>query len=926
MRQFYRGILLLLLTAISCLPHAFAQEAKQPPVSVSLNQQPFPEFVRAVEAATDYRFFYNPAYLDSLTVTVQVKDKPLETVLEQVLGNTAFKFAIDAQNKVYITKGKQIQVNLPEGFFEIQTGTTEKRPVLASDFMPADVGSRRRASSELKLYEVGVRSAKAAGKATLSGRLHNAATGEPVIGVSVYLESPMIGTVSDQDGFYTLSLPVGRHQLIIKGMGMQATKRQILLHSDGKLDIALEEDARMLKEVLVEADKDKNVTGLQMGVEKLDIRTIKQVPTAFGESDILRVVLTLPGVKSVGEGSTGMNVRGGSTDQNLILFNGATIYNPSHLFGFFSAFNPDIVQSAELFKSAIPARYGGRLASVLEIKTREGNKKKLAGAGGIGLLTSRLTLEGPIVSDKTSFIIGGRSTYSNWLLRQLPSDSFNSSTASFYDVNAHISHEIDEKNSLSVTGYTSKDAFRLSADTLYRFSNHNASVKWNRTFDEKLFGEFTGAFSHYGYGITSNKNPENAFELDFGMNQGNVQADFTYFPNPKRTINFGINSILYSVSPGSFMPNSPESLVAPDKLQNEKALETAIYLSEKFDLTDRLSVEAGLRYSLYNALGPRRVLSYATDAPRTETTVQDTAYYKAGDPFATYHGPEYRLSARYGLSDNSSVKLSYNRLRQYIHMLSNTVSMSPTDVWKLSDSNIRPQVGNQVALGYYQNFRANTLELSVEGYYKTMRDFLDYKSGASLFMNHHIETDVVNAQGKAYGAEVMLKKLSGRLNGWISYTYSRTLIRVNTSATAEVINNGAYYPSNFDKPHDFTLISNYQFSKRISTSFNFTYSTGRPITLPIARYQYGNSQRVLYSDRNAYRVPDYYRADIAINLEGNHRIQKLAHSSWTLAVYNLTGRKNPYSVFFKAEEGEIRGYQLSIFGQPIPTLTYNFKF
>ncbi|MFT2007997.1 TonB-dependent receptor [Pontibacter sp. 13R65] len=921
-----RGILSLLCCCICCLTPCLAQSGEPKAVSGTFTNLTFAEFVQKVEASTRYQFFYQPDLLDSLTITVQATDKPLDTVLRQVFQNSEFKFAIDAQQNVYITKGRQIELNLPAGFFEIQPENVEQQPAIASGFVPSNASSKRRATSELKLHEVGTRSGKTSGKVTLSGHLQNYTTGEPVVGVSVYTESPMVGTVSDTDGFYSLSLPPGRHQLLIKGMGMQSTRRQIQLYSDGTLDIYLEEDARLLQEVLVEADKDKNVSSLQMGMEKLDIRSIKQVPTAFGESDILRVVLTLPGVKSVGEGSTGMNVRGGSTDQNLILFNGATVYNPSHLFGFFSAFNPDVVQSAELFKSAIPARYGGRLASVLEIKTREGNKQKFAGAGGIGLLTSRLTLEGPIVSDRTSFILGGRSTYSNWLLRQLPNDSFSNSQASFYDINGYISHKINDKNSLSITGYTSRDAFRLSADTLYQFANHNASLKWNRTFDEKLFGEFTGAFSHYGYGITSDKNPENAFELSFGMNQANVQADFSYFPNAKRSINFGVQSTFYSISPGRFMPDSPESLVAPDELQQEKALETAIYLSEKFDITPRLSVEAGLRYSLFNAIGPRKVLNYAANAPRTESTVQDTAFYSAGDPFATYHGPEYRLSARYSLTDNSSVKLSYNRLRQYIHMLSNTVSMSPTDVWKLSDTNIRPQVGNQVALGYYQNFRANTLELSVEGYYKTMRDFLDYKSGASLFMNHHIETDVVNARGKAYGAEVMLKKMSGRLNGWISYTYSRTLIQVNNPETAEVINNGAYYPSNFDKPHDFTLISNYQFSKRISTSFNFTYSTGRPITLPIARYNYGNSQRVLYSDRNAYRVPDYYRADIAINLEGNHRIQKLAHSSWTLAVYNLTGRKNPYSVFFKSEGGEIKGYQLSIFGQPIPTLTYNFKF
>lgn len=893
-------------------------------ISGNFTHVSFDAFVQTVEDQTSYRFFYDPATVDSLEVNLQVQKQPLEKVLQQVLAGTALKFAISGTNQVFITKGSPIQVALPDGFFERRA--PEAVQYVAPPLAQAGKQSKKKAASELKLYEIGVRRENPTGKASLAGYLRDAKTGEALIGASVYIESPLIGTTSDQYGYYALTLPVGRHQLNIKGIGLKNTRRQIMLYSDGKLDIDIEEDVRSLKEVLVEAEKDKNVSGLQMGVEKLDIRTIKQVPTAFGEADILRVVLTLPGVKSVGEGSTGMNVRGGSTDQNLILFNDATIYNPSHLFGFFSAFNPDVLKTVELYKSAVPAKYGGRLSSVLEVTTREGNKKQLTGSGGIGLLTSRLTLEGPIVKDKTSFIIGGRSTYSNWLLKQLPNKSYNKSSASFYDLNGQVTHEIDSKNTLYLSGYLSKDKFKLSADTLYQFSNRNASIKWKHNFHNKLYGVLTGAYSHYDYAVTSEKNPVNASELTYGLNQANLQADFSYFHNAKHTVDFGASSILYNIAPGSLKPYSDESLIAADALQRERAVESALYVSDRIDFSRRLSLSLGLRYSFFNAMGPREVFAYAPGAPRSEGSVQDTLSYKAGDSFASYHGPEYRLSARLGLTDNSSVKLSFNRLRQYIHMLSNTTSVSPTDIWKLSDSNIRPQVGNQVALGYYQNFRANTIEFSVEGYYKTMQDFLDYKSGATLVMNHHIETDVVNAEGKAYGVELMLRKMTGKLNGWASYTYSRTLVRVNNPEAAEVINNGEYYPSNFDKPHDFTMVSNYRFSQRFSTSLNFTYSTGRPITLPLAKYYDGNVQRILYSDRNAYRVPDYYRVDFAMNIEGNHKVRKLAHSSWTLAVYNLTGRRNPYSIYFKSEDGKVKGYKLSIFGNPIPTVTYNFKF
>ncbi|WP_205503416.1 TonB-dependent receptor [Rufibacter psychrotolerans] len=930
MPQLYRITILFAFLLLAGLAPARAQTAEAPPLSLTLQNASFQEFVRQVEANSRYRFYYDPAWVDSLQVTLQVAQQPLAPILEQVFAGTTLKFAITPQGFVLITQGKDFMAHLPAGFLRreapaAQPSTPAGRSAASQPYLAGDQ-DRKKNTSEAKLYVIGVKRENATGNANLAGHLRDAKSGEPIIGASVYIQSPLVATTSDQYGYFSLTLPVGQHELLIRGIGIKNSKRRIALYSDGKLDIEIEEDVRSLKEVLVEAEKDRNVAGMQMGMERLDIRAIKQVPTAFGETDILRVVLTLPGVKSVGEGSTGMNVRGGSTDQNLILFNDATVYNPSHLFGFFSAFNPDIVKTVELHKSNIPARYGGRLSSVLEVVTRDGNKKKFSGSGGLGLLTSRLTLEGPITKDKTSFLVAGRSTYSDWLLKKLPQESFSKSSASFYDVNAQINHEFDDKNTLYVSGYLSKDKFRLASDTLYNFTNQNASVKWKHIFHNKLYSVLTGAYSHYSYGVNSENNPVNASNLTFGINQANLQADFNYFLNPKHTLDFGASSILYNVKPGSLKPVGSESLIMPDVLQRERALESALYVSDQIDLSPRFSVYLGLRYSMFNALGPRNVFAYAPGVPKTEGTMLDTLSYGSGKAFATYHGPEYRVSARFGLTDNSSVKMSFNRMRQYIHMLSNTATMSPTDTWKLSDANVRPQVGDQIALGYYRNFRSNTIELSVEGYYKKMKDFLDYRNGATLLLNHHIETDVANAEGKAYGVEVMLKKLTGKLNGWVSYTYSRTLVRLNNPQVSEVINQGKWYPSNFDKPHDVTLISNYRFSQRFSTSLNFTYSTGRPITLPIAKYQDGNAQRIFYSDRNQHRVPDYYRVDFAMNIEGNHKIKKLAHSSWTLAVYNLTGRKNPYSVYFRSDNGKIKGYQLSIFGRPIPTITYNFRF
>ena len=924
MKPLYTVAFLLFLSLCALTGHG-----QQPDKLVTGNfvRVPFEQFASQLEAQTASRIYFDPAVVDSLLVTLQVQQQPLRSVLQQALQNTALRFAIDADNHVFITKGTAIDTGLMPGFFQQATSdnTMATRPDEEQTTTQAEGRSRYVSAAEYKVYELGT-GGTAGGKVTLAGHIRDQKSGEPVIGATIYSESPSIGTSTDQFGYYSLTLPTGRYDLKVRGLGIKNTKRQVILRGNAKLEIEVEEDITPLKEVVIEAEKDKNVSGMQMGLDKLDIKTMRQVPTAFGETDILRVVLTLPGVKSVGESSTGLNVRGGATDQNLILFNDATIYNPAHLFGFFSAFNPDILQTVELYKSAIPAKYGGRLSSVLEITTREGNKKKFSGSGGIGPLTSRLTLEGPIVKDRSAFIISGRSSYSDWLLRRLNNSSFRNSSAAFYDVTAHISHKIDDKNSVYATGYLSTDRFRLASDTTYRYLNQTASLKWRHNFNNQFYGVLTGAYSHYGYDITSEQNEVNASRLQYAINQTSVRADFSYFPNSRHTIDFGVSSQLYHIAPGSLTPLGAESLITPDVLQKEQAVESALYFSDRIDINQRLSVSLGLRYSLFNALGPSDVYRYASNDSRTENSIIDTVRYASGKVLATYHGPEYRVSARYSLTDNSSVKASYNRTRQYIHQLSNTASVSPTDIWKLSDYNIRPQIGDQYSIGYYRNLKSNTIEASVETYYKTLYDFVDYKSGATLILNHHIETDIVNARGKAYGVEVLVKKLTGKINGWVSYTYSRSLVQVNAGTPSDQINGGNYYPSNFDKPHDFTLIGNYRFSRRFSSSLNFTYSTGRPITLPLAKYYVGNSMRVYYSDRNAYRVPDYLRADLALNIEGSHKVKKLAHSSWTIGVYNLTGRRNPYSIYFKSENGQIKGYKLSIFGQPIPTVTYNFKF
>lgn len=901
--------------------HLYAQDTKK--VSLDLKEATFGELAKNIEEQTDYIFYYNALQMDTLLVTITVTNQPVRDVLNQVLAKSSFNYSIDKEQHIFVTYGRIIQTSLPLDFFQ-KVEVKNKEAEVVVDYFE---GQRREVDTKQKVYDIGIKSNTIKkGNATITGRVIDIETGEPIAGAAIFIREPLIGASADPLGYYSLTLPKGRHTLVINSLGMQETERSIILYSNGSLDIELQENVQSLKEVLVTAEREDNIVNPQIGIEKMDIKTIKRIPTAMGESDVLRVILTLPGVSSVGEASTGFNVRGGTVDQNLIQLNEATIYNPSHLFGFFSSFNPDVLKDVQLYKSSIPAKFGGRLSSVLDITTREGNKKKLSGSGGIGLITSRLSIEGPLGSEKTSFILGGRSNYSNWLLRNLEDPDFRASSASFYDINFGIAHQFNKKNNLTVNAYLSRDRFQFRNDTTYAYNNLAVSIKWKNLISDKLFNETSVAYSRYNFDVNADRNPVNAYNLGFIIEETNFKSGLNFFPSKDYAFEAGINGKYYQLSPGSLRPEGTASLVEENIIDSESALETALYLSGEFDFSNKISVNAGLRYVMFNHFGPSEVVSYAEGVPRTESSIVSTTNFDRGEIVKTYHGPEVRAAFRYALNSQSSIKLSYNMQRQFIHMLSNTAAIAPTNIWKLSDTHIKPQFGQQLSLGLYKNFQRGLIETSLEAYYKTVNNFLDFKSGATLIMNSLIETDVINTRSKAYGVEFLIKKTKGKLNGWLSYTYSRSLLQQDDDIAGELINQGEWYPSNFDKPHDVTLVGNYKFSHRVSLSLNFTYSTGRPITLPISTFNYGGSDRVLYSDRNEFRIPDYYRTDISINLEGNHKVRKLAHSSWTLAVYNLTGRKNPYSIFFISENGNVQGYRLSIFGRPIPTVTYNFKF
>ena len=901
------------------------QGQTRPLITGNFKELKLGQFIRELESSSGYHFYYDSLQVDSIQVNLTVKDQPLDKVLEKALANTGFNFSIDQYNNVFLIRDIIIKTDLPAGFFGTKT-TVDSIINPVADLESARGSNVISASLENKLYEIGTKNNNMTGNSTLAGYVRDDKTNEPLPGVSVYLEdNSAIGTTTDQYGYFSLSLSKGVHILNIQSIGRRDARRHIAIYSDGKMDIYLHEQIISLREVVFSSSKTNNVRSVQLGAEKLNIATIKKIPTVFGEADVLRAILVLPGVKTVGEASTGFNVRGGATDQNLILFNGTTIYNPSHFFGFFSAFNPEVIKDVQLFKSSIPAKYGGRLSSVLDITAKEGNKKKFAGSAGIGPVTSRLNIEGPLSKDSSSsFVLGGRATYANWLLNLLPKD-YENSKASFYDVSLLTTHELNKKNSLYLTAYLSKDKFNLNNDTTYQYSNQNLSLQWKHIFNNKLNSLVTGGYDFYKYNINSDANKINAYDLEFNIRQLNVKSDFTYYLNARHTIQFGLNTIHYKLNPGSYRPVGSESLVKADIIPPEQGLESAIYIGDSYKISRDLSMDYAFRYSFYQYLGPHAVSYYTEGLPKSESSRTGTKEYEKG-VIKNYSGPEYRFALRYAFTPNFSVKAGFNSLRQYIHMLSNTTAIAPTDIWKLSDPNIQPQQGNQVSLGLYKNFKSNTIETSVEVYYKEMKHYLDYKSGAVLVLNHNIETDVINTKGKAYGLELLLKKTAGKLNGWIAYTYSRTLLKMDDSLAGEVINGGEYYPSNYDKPHDINIVGNLKISHRFSISSNIVYSTGRPLTLPVGRYFYAGSQRVLYSDRNADRIPNTFRIDLSMNIEGNHKVQQKTHNSWTVGVYNLTGRDNPYSVYFISENGQIKGYQLSIFGSVIPYVNFNIRF
>ncbi len=757
-------------------------------------------------------------------------------------------------------------------------------------------------------------------KYSISGNLTDANNGEALIVNTIRIVEESKGAATNVYGFYSLTLDAGIYNVEFSYIGYETIKKEIVLNNDLRIDLELEESSKVMSEVVVEGKSSStNVESMDMSKDELKIEQIKKIPALMGEIDVIKAIQLLPGVQTIGEGGSGFFVRGGGADQNLILLDEANVYNASHLMGFFSVFNPDAVKNVELYKGGIPAQYGGRLSSVLDIRMKDGNMKKFEAEGGIGTITSRLTLSFPIKKDKGSFMIAGRRNYADIFLPLAPSQDLKTAQLYFYDANIKGNYNINDKNRIFLSGYFGRDVFSLANQFRMNWGNGTGTLRWNHIFSNKLFLNSTIVYSNYDYLLgTPQGGDENGDTFTWLSNIQDyyIKEDFNYYLNPNNSIKFGFQSAYHSISPGriEFNVDGLENEIANP---NTNSLEHGIYVSNEQKFTTRFSALYGLRYSLFQNIGEGKVYEYDADFNPV-----DTNFYGKGEIYQNYGGFEPRLGLKFTLNESSSLKASYNRTQQFIQLASNTTASSPLDVWFSSSPNVGPQKADQVAIGYFSNYFKDTLETSVELYYKKMYNTVDFKDHAQLLLNQYLEGELRIGDSYSYGAEFLIKKNKGKLSGWLSYTYSR-VFRIIPE-----INDGIKYPANYDQPHNLSVVSSYAFNDRMSLSLNFVYNTGRAVTMPVGRYSYMGAIIPIYSRRNAERLPDYHRMDVSFSLKGKNYGTKRFRSEWVFSIYNLYNRANAYTINFKENPdvpNQTQAEMLYLF-KIVPSITYNFKF
>ena len=770
-------------------------------------------------------------------------------------------------------------------------------------------------------------------KHTLSGTIYDNSNNETLIGVSIYFPELNSGTTTNQYGFYSVTLPEGTYKVQVSYLGYSTIIETINIVEKESKNFKLKEESESLDEIVIESNVENlNVRTPQMSVNRLTSATIKQIPVVLGEADIIKSLILLPGVTSAGEGASGFNVRGGAADQNLILLDEAIVYNSSHLFGFFSVFNPDVIKDVKLYKGGIPARYGGRLSSVLDIYQKEGNSKEFKVTGGVGLVSSRLLIEGPIKKEKISFLVGGRSSYAHLFLPLFDNDN----KAYFYDLNTKLNYRINDKNSLFFSGYFGKDVFGINDSFVNTYGNKVGNLRWNHLFSDKLFSNLSLIYSDYFYGLTLDFV---GFEWDSGITNYNIKYDFNHYINNKFKLSYGINNIYNKFNPGEIIPNRDDSGIIAEKLIDKYANEFAIYIDAEHKITDKLRLQYGLRFSNFTRLGQDELNVYAND----EAVIYNSEFkkYESAEPIATesfkrsdaissFNNLEPRVSMSYILDNNTSIKASYNRMAQYLHLISNTSSPTPLDVWAPSGKYIKPQLLDQYAVGYFKQLKKGDYSIETEVFYKDIQNRIDYINGANLIANNEIETVLLNGKSRAYGLELLLKKNVGKFKGWFAYTLSKSeQLTAGRNAIEPGINAGEWYNTPYDKTHDFSINASYELNEKWKFNTNFVFQTGQPTNYPVGQYEIQGLNVPIYDDnrRNADRLPAYHRLDVSATLTPEKNKNRKWQGEWVFGIYNLYGRANAASINFTQNDETYRNeaIQTSIFGL-VPSVTYNFKF
>jgi hypothetical protein len=767
-------------------------------------------------------------------------------------------------------------------------------------------------------------------KFTLSGIIKDSGTNETLIGVSIQLGNTNYFTTSNEYGFYSITIPKGKYPVVASYVGYLNNEKEIDLSKNSTLNFNLSFNSQVLEEVIIENKIKSNIKSPEMSVNKLSTVTIKQMPVVLGEVDIIKAILFLPGVTNAGEGQSGFNVRGGGADQNLILLDEATIFNSSHVFGLFSVFNPDAIKDLKLYKGGIPAKYGGRISSVLDIYQKDGNSKSFHGNGGIGLISSRLLVEGPIVKDKGSFLLAGRGSYAHLFLKL----TGNENSAYFYDLNTKLNYTLNKNNSLYLSGYFGRDVFDINQSFTNTYGNSTLNLRWNHLFSDKIFSNLSAIYSDYYYGLNLGFV---GFNWDSGIKNYNLKYDFKHYLSNNIKLNYGASALYYDFNPGTIKPIGTNSSINFRQLEKKYAFEPSLYLESEQKVSDKINLQYGFRYSLFYRLGSSTINNYLNNQAvifnsdlgiYEKGTPTSTTFFDSNKTIADFNNFEPRISASYQINNDQSFKINYNRTVQYLQLITNTASPTPLDVWTPSDNFIKPQIGDQFAVGYFRNFKEDFYSLELESFYKKVKNRIDYIDGADLIANEAIEQVILNGNLRSYGLEVLFRKNKGKLTGWVSYTISKSEQKTPGRTAEETgINNGEWYRSAYDKLHNLAITSSYKYSNKWNFSANFTLQTGQPVTYPNGQYVYQGLVIPSYGLRNENSLPLYHHLDIAATLKPKQKSTKKWQSEWIFSVYNLYSRRNAASISFRQNEdsGANEAIRLSIFGA-VPSVTYNFKF